>query len=247
MKSKIIRYSIIIACVVLILVALLKIFTPKKKLDTYLAIGDYMSVSGKFKGEDVVSFTSLLGEYFIEQKMVSNVNANYTSSGIDSSLLLEMITKDAYSGKDVGLVSQIKNSKYITISVGINDILQYVRFDSINKKVLFDEDVVERKLEIMQQNYYEIIDEIQDLNDEASIYLIGYYCPFEWVKDDELLVFNLLNDSIRNIGEETNVNYVDIKDVGKKENLINSNQIYLNNLGHEDVFCAIRDSFFVYN
>jgi len=247
MKNKITRYLIVVLCVIAILFALVKILTSNKKLDTYLAIGDYLSVSGDLRGEQIVSFTSLLGDYFVSKEMVSNINSNYTSSSVTSSLLLEMINKDSYNGEDEGLVSLISKSKYITISVGMNDILQYVRFDSNNKEMIYDEDVIERKLEIMKQNYYEIVDEIQNINDQVSIYLVGYYCPFGGDNEESNKVFNLLNDSIRDVSELMNVNYVDISDVGKEENLVNKYQIYLNNLGHEMVFFNIKEAYFVSN
>ena len=166
MKNKIIRYLIVIFCVLAILFALVKVLKPDNKFNTYLAIGDYLSVSGNLRGEKITSFSSLLGDYFVENKLVDEVNTSYTSSSINSTLLLEMINKDAYTGNDNGLVSLIKDSRYITISVGMNDIIQYIRFDSNNQEIVYDKEFIKRKLEIMKQNYYEIIDEIGPAHDK---------------------------------------------------------------------------------
>ena len=249
MKNKMIRYLIVVFCVIAILFALFKVLTPNKKLNTYLAIGDYLSVSGNLKGEKITSFTSLLGDYLESNKLVENVNYSYSSSSIDSSMLLEMINKDAYLGEGDNLVSLIKDSKYITISVGVNDVLQYIRFDSNNNEIIYDKEFIKRKLEIMKQNYYEIVDEIQNINEETAVYLIGYYCPFIEVKDDENvnIVFNMLNESIKEVSELMNVNYVDISEANVEENMVNKNQIYLNNEGHEWVFESIRKMYFTSN
>ena len=248
MKSKLIRYLIVVFCVISILFALVKVLIPTKKINTYLALGDYLSVSGILKGEEVHSFSTMLGEYLVNGDLVEVINDNYTYSNIDSASLLEMICKDSYSGEDEGLTSLIKESKYITISVGMNDILQYIRFDSTNQNMEYDKDYILRKLEIFKQNYYEIIDEIKELNEEVSVYLIGYYCPFDWVDEENKSnvnqIFYMLNSAIKDVSEITDVCYVDISDVGKEENMFNKHQIYLNQQGQDSVFSILKEQIF---
>ena len=163
-------------------------------------------------------------------------------------MLLEMICKETYSGKDDGLTALIKDSKYITISVGMNDIVQYIRFDSNNQKIEYDKEYIKRKLEIMKQNYFEIIDEIKELNDGVSVYLVSYYSPFSWVneenKNDVNEVFEMLNESIKEVSELMDVYFVDISEVSKEENMYSKHQIYLNQLGHEYVFSVFRNNYF---
>lgn len=248
MKNKIIRYLIVVFGIVSILFALVKVLMPTKKMNTYLALGDYLSVSGELKGEKINSFSSMLGEYLLDGGLVEVTNYSYSKSAIDSATLLEMICKDAYSGNDEGLVSLIKDSKYITISVGMNDILQYIRFDSSNQSVKYDKEYIKRKLEIMKQNYFEIIDEIKELNEGVSVYLVSYYCPFSWVDEENLEVvnevFKLLNDSIKEVSDLMSVYYVDISEVSKDENMYSKYQIYLNELGHEYVFSVFKNNYF---
>ncbi len=248
MNKKIVRYVVVIVCILSILFALFKVLNPSRKVDTYLAIGDYLSVSGNLKGESINSFSSLLGDYLLEKEEIGVSNYSYAKSSIDSATLLEMICKGAYSGKDEGLVSLIKDSKYITISVGMNDILNYIRFDSNNQKMEYDKEYIKRKLEILQQNYFEIIEEIKELNEGVSVYLVGYYCPFTWVSEDNkenvFEVFNMLNNSIKEVSEITSVYYVDISGVSKNENMFNKHQIYLNQMGQNNVFDIFKDTYF---
>lgn len=247
-KNKIIRYLIVVTCVIVILFTFIKVLSPSRKMNTYLAMGDYLSVSGQLKGEEISSFSSILGDYLEEGDLVSTSNYNYLNSSIDSEMLLEMICKDAYSGNDNGLVSLIKDSKYITISVGMNDILQYIRFDSKNQKIEYDKEYIKRKLEIFKQNYYEIIEEIKSLNEDVSVYLVSYYYPFNWVddsnKEDVNEVFKLLNESIKEVSDFMSVYYVDISEVSKEEHMFSKYQIYLNQLGHEYVFSLIKSNYF---
>lgn len=248
MKNRLYRYLIIVISVIAILFALIKVLSPSKKANTYLAIGDYLSVSGNLNGENINSFSNMLGDYLIRSKEVEVSNYNYVKSTLDSGTLLEMICKDAYSGNDGGLVSSIKNSKHISISVGMNDILQYIRFDSSNQHVEYDKEYIKRKLEIFKQNYYEIIEEIKELNDGVSVYLVGYYYPFSWVDEENKErvneVFKMLNDSIKEVSEVTSVYYVDISEVSKEENMFSKYQIYLNQIGHEYVFSVFKNNYF---
>lgn len=251
MKTKFIRYLIVVICVILILFALIKVLMPGKKANTYLALGDYLSVSGVLKGEEINSFSSMLGDYLISGNLVKVSNDSYASSSVDSASLLEMICKDAYSGQDSGLVSLIRESKYITISVGMNDILQYLRFNSSSQVMEYNEEYIERKLEIFKQNYYEIIEEIKEINDDVNIYLVGYYCPFTWVEEDNKeevnKVFKLLNNSIEEVSELMSVYYVDISEVSKEEHMFNKYQIYLNQIGQEYVFSIFKNNYFSFD
>ena len=248
MKTKMIRYTIVVFCVISILFALIKVLSPAKKMNTYLAIGDYLSVSGNLKGEEINSFSNILGDYLINNDFVDVSNYNYAKSSIDSAMLLEMICKETYSGKDDGLTSLIKDSKYITISVGMNDIAKYIRFDSNNQNIEYDKEYIKRKLEIMKQNYFEIIDEIKELNNGVSVYLVSYYSPFSWVNEENKSrvneVFEMLNESIKEVSELMDVYYVDISEVSKEENMYSKHQIYLNQLGHEYVFSVFRNNYF---
>jgi hypothetical protein len=100
----------------------------------------------------------------------------------------------------------------------------------------------------MKQNYYEIVEEIKELNEGVSVYLVSYYYPFSWVddenKEDVNEIFCLLNESIREVGELMSVYYVDISEVSKEENMYSKYQIYLNQMGHEYVFSVLKNNYF---
>lgn len=247
MKKRLFRYGVLLLCVIAILFALYKVLFVNEKRDTYLALGDYLSVSGKINDEEIKSFSSLLGDYFIDSDLVKNVNVNYASPLYDSEMLLEMISRNAYSGKDDGLVKAIKRSEYITVSVGMNDIIDYIRFDSSQKKIIYDKDFIKRKIEIMKQNYYEIVDQIQELNDKSKVYLVGYYYPYcnddKECEKDVHEVFGLLNEGIKDVSVVSDVYYVDISEVSKEDYMYSRNQIYLNQLGHEYVFSVFKSKY----
>ena len=92
-------------------------------------------------------------------------------------------------------------------------------------------------------NYYEIVEQIKELNEGVSVYLVGYYCPFFEIEEGGE-VFSWLNDSIKEVSEFSGANYVDISEVGKEENMFNKQQIYLNNIGQVQVYGLLKDNYF---
>ena len=225
------------------LYSVVKVMMPINSMNTYLAMGDFLSCDN----DEIRSFSTLVGNYLRDKNYVENTNNNYTMRGIDSSSLLKMIVEDTYSGKDDGLSSLIKESKYLSISVGLNDILRYIKFDSSNKEMEYDKEFIKRKLEIMKQNYLEIIEEIKQLNEGVSVYLVGYYCPFmndNGDKIDGVEVFNLLNEYIRDVSELTSVYYLDIEDVSSSSNMLSKNNMYLNQEGHNYIYNAFLNAYF---
>ena len=100
----------------------------------------------------------------------------------------------------------------------------------------------------MKQNYIEIIEEIKELNEGVSVYLMGYYYPFSWVDDSSKEnvneVFEMLNSSIEEVSDLMSVYYVDISEVSKDNNMYSKYQIYLNQIGHEYVFSVFKNNYF---
>lgn len=209
--------------------------------NTYLIMGDYLSVDNTQNNVD--SFTSLLANELIKQKEVKYYNDSFTSNILTSDKMLEMIEKDIYKLGDSyegSLKETIKKSKYITISVGMNDILPLLRFDSLKQKIGYDKELVDRKLEILRQNYFDIIEGIKEINEKTKVYITGYYFPFPWVEDDFKeeckQVFDKLNKTIKDVGRDTNTKYIDISSASIVSNLISYNEIYLNQNGQDYIF-----------
>ena len=185
-KIKIIGCLVIVVCLCLGGYALYK----KEDYSYYLALGDYISKKQVLDDKEVDSFSSFLGEHLIKEKEINEVNQGYLKNNMTSKKLLEMIEKDSYKIDDSALSELIKKSKYITISLGMNDIVNQVRYDSFNDKLIYDRDVINNKIEVFKHNYHEIVEEIKNLNNDAYVVLIGCYCVYG---DVELA--NLLNNT----------------------------------------------------
>ena len=152
-----------------------------------------------------------------------------------------------YEAKDFGLgFTKWDDYKFDeNVIITGNDIIDYIRFDSSKQKVIYDEKFIKRKLEIMKQNYYEIVEQIKDINEKSKVYLVGYYFPYDWVdeeyKEEVNKVFLMLNECIKDVSVISDAYYVDISEVSKEEYMFSKNQIYLNQSGHEYVFSVFKE------
>ena len=116
----------------------------KEDYSYYLVMGDYVSKNQIINDKEISSFSYLVGEYLKQEEVVNEVNDVYLKNNMTSKKLLEMIEKDSYI-EDSSLVSLIKKSKYITITLGINDVLNQIKYDSNKNKLIYDKDIIQIK------------------------------------------------------------------------------------------------------
>lgn len=218
----------ICVCLVLGLSLVIGVVSLIKKEDYsyYLVMGDYVSKNQIINDKEISSFSYLVGEYLKQEEVVNEVNDVYLKNNMTSKKLLEMIEKDSYI-EDSSLVSLIKKSKYITITLGINDVLNQIKYDSNKNKLIYDKDIITNKIEIFKHNYHEIIQEIKNINNNVNVLLVGCYVVYQ---DDKLS--KNINDAIKEVASENSAYFIDISDIEDKY-MYQENELYLTNLGQE--------------
>jgi hypothetical protein len=222
-KSKIVSYLILFS---LIIVGIGILFT-KDEYSYYLSLGDYVSNYVMVDDVKVESFTDMVGDYLINEDKVAEHKSDYVSNNMTSKKLLEMIEGNVYNNEGSGLVDEIKKSKYVTITLGINDVLNYIKYDSISDKLIYDEEILKEKINVFKHNYYNIVNEIKDINKESNVMLVGTYSIY-----GDNVVSNLLNDAIKDVSINYNCHFIDVSDIGDNY-LYTSNKLYLNGMGQE--------------
>ena len=138
---------------------------------------------------------------------IENVNVNYpyddtfTSSFMDSSYLLKMIKNDAskeIDNKIVKLSTLIKKSNFIIISIGLVDIESLININENENKLIYDEEILYQKSEVLISNLKQIIDLIYDYNDKIDLFInklsYNYYT-------NDAIVINLYKN-INNLYEQ---------------------------------------------
>jgi len=201
----------------------------KKKESWYHVLGDYISNDQVINNKKIDSFSYGVERYLKDNKLVSEVSRGYLKNNMTSKKLLEMIESDVYGVDKINLSDVIKKSKYMTITLGINDVISNVKYDKLNDELVYNKDVIKGKVDIFKHNYHQIIEEIKDINGNVDIMLVGTYSIYN---DD--YVFNTINDSIKEVAIYHNLVYVDLTDISDKY-LYLDNSLYLSELGHEEV------------
>ncbi len=195
-------------------------YAAESKKDTYLGLGDSLAYGQLYDGKSGESYVDFVGEELIKKSLVKKYNKDYAKVGLTSSDLLKMVENNTAILKDnkkYHINDAIKHTKYVTISVGISDIIKLIKLDTFKNTLTYDKEVVDRNLDIMQSNIYSVVEELKQKIDEKNIYLISYYFPYPAymtaLKEEDIAVFNKLNDYIKEVAKDTNTNYVDISSV----------------------------------
>lgn len=154
-----------------------------------------------------------------------NLDTSFSNQNLTSELLLEYLDYNAENLKTKTKINNlIKKSKLIYISVGMNDLLEYV---SLEDNILtYSSSLLTQKLALLQYNVHEIISSILAIKEVEITYLSLYY-----LNDSS---FNELikeyNADIKDILEGMNVNFIDINEVVEIENytftIQNQKEIY---------------------
>jgi hypothetical protein len=112
--------------------------------------------------------------------------------------LLYYVSSNAYlnnENKKISINQLIKESKYIVISIGINDLLSKLILNKYESKLTYDIDNISLMLSLFEQNLFNIIEHILLVNESCKIIVTTYDDPFYLVdKQDEIhTILNKLN------------------------------------------------------
>ena len=142
-----------------------------------------------------------------------NLDTSFSNQNLTSDLLLEYLDYNAENLKTKTKINNlIKKSKLIYISVGMNDLLEYVSLD--NGTLTYSSSLLTQKLALLQYNVHEIISSILAIKEVEISYLSLYY--LNDLAFDELI--KEYNEDIKDILDGMNVNFININEVIKIEN-----------------------------
>lgn len=148
---------------------------------------------------------------------VENININYqyddtfTSSFMDSSYLLKMLKNDAskeIENKIIKLSSLIKKSSFIIINIGLVDIESLIEVNEKENLLIFDEELIYQKCEILFSNLRQCIKKTYEYNDKITVFInklsYNYY-----INDEKLInIYNEINNSYKNISLENKATFI---------------------------------------
>ncbi|MFC4386445.1 GDSL-type esterase/lipase family protein [Gracilibacillus marinus] len=175
------------------------------KKDTHItAIGDSLT-QGVGDETENGGYVGILEEQFREADVQVTID-NFGKRGNRTDQLLKRLEKEE-------IVESIEESQIVLITIGANDIMKIVKDNFMD---LTEEPFIQEQ-EPYNDRLTQIIERIQSINNEADIYLLGFYNPFEkYFSDIEALnsILTRWNNESRVVANEfDNVTYIPMEDI----------------------------------
>lgn len=217
---------------------------------TYLALGDSLAYGISSDGLPGEGYPDFLAQTLHEENILKSSNKGFSFPGYTASDVLkdlkDNVTKPSVGigqkGQDLELHKSIAEADLITISVGANDILEYVEIDPETGAPQIDLPGLEAAIKQVGVNYKQILTEIDAIHPTAQVYVMGYYNPFPHIGDafqpqlEQLLV--ALNGSIQAGINGTNAVFVPTSEAIAADflaHLPNPKNIHLSEAGYKVV------------
>ncbi len=240
-----------IILVVLVIIRIVTIYLQEEEDNLYLALGDSLAYGQQYDGKSGKSYADVLGEYLIEKKLILNYSKLFTKPKMTSGELLEIVENNASVIKGKGQIhfyTQLKRAKYVTISVGFEEIFKLVNVDFFHRTITYDQEAFERNLSILALNLFHLVEEIKKEVNSENILLIGYYFPYPTlltsVDESALKFIEDLNECIEEVSKDTSTKYVDITSLCTITFLPKEDGIYPDFTGYTYISTLIKKELF---
>lgn len=161
------------------------------------------------------SSTNTINKVLIGNKITMETNKNeydetFTFDYMSIAYLNKMLEIDAskiVDNKVKKLSSLLKESSLVVINIGIYDLKSVILEDSLNTKLIYDQEVLTRQEELVESLIVNVIQNIQSINDKIFIYLLKVDYPYSILDNYVLKTFESLNKNYKEICQKLNVNY----------------------------------------
>lgn len=201
----------------------------------YLSIGDYLANGINPYGTKDYGYSDYVKDYLNENKKLE-VFVSYVSNNkrtIDIIKDIEDNVKIEVNGKKKTLQNALIKADIITISIGMNDLINNVEFNND-----FGVNDLYNKLEQVIKDYESLFKILREYCKE-EIVLVGLYNTTGNNDLDEF--FDYSNKKIAKIANSYNIDYISIYEEFKNNDYFINNSMYPNKLGYEVISNKIID------
>jgi lysophospholipase L1-like esterase len=209
---------------------------------TYLALGDSLAAGQTPYFKIGKGYADLLADDLDEIGFLTSFSKQYAFSLYTSQRVLDDIVNDVRKGKDdtIGIRANIAKADMITIDAGANDLLQ--KMERTDEGLSINPADLSVVLTQVESNIKAILGEINSLNPEAKVYVMGYYNAYPYLPADQqeqfLPILNELNEVIKEAAINEGGVYVPTKEAmaaNVKVNLPNPSDIHPSVKGYEKI------------
>ncbi|WP_223701127.1 GDSL-type esterase/lipase family protein [Sutcliffiella deserti] len=197
----------------------------------YVALGDSLAAGRTPYGIDQDGYVDFLANRFEQSQYNVNLD-NYGVSGYRTQHILDELfipTNPKYDS----LRESISNAELVTIDIGANDLLEKLNI------VLTNPEMAQPVVSEIGNNIFAILSEIDKINPDTKVYVMGYYNPFPHLPEQQqaalmplLDAFNQTIQSVASMNGDIFVPTSKVIEKHEKEYLPNPNDIHLDVEGY---------------
>ncbi|MFF2179271.1 S-layer homology domain-containing protein [Lysinibacillus sp. NPDC058147] len=210
----------------------------------YVALGDSLALGINEVGLIGLGYTDFVAQTLQQDGLITSYNKGFTYSGYTTKDVLEDIQNNVekpavgfgYQSEKVKLRTSIKEAEIITLTAGANDlipILKESQTTGINAVAML------KASQEAIKNIAAILEEINKLNPNAQIYVMGYYNSFPYYSEDLqqqfIMLLKVMNATIKTTVEKAGAVFVPTYDIVSKDvpsYLPNPENIHLSEAGY---------------
>lgn len=167
-----------------------------------------------------------------------NMNAKdyFASEKMQSGELFKIIDSNAsyYSeGKQHPFFTVAEKAQLFLLNMGLQDFLPSMHIDVEKNLLEYDEDLIDKQLEVLQYHLYHTVSEIIEINSKAKIIIMSQYNAYTFEKPEQLLfntIINKINNGLLELQEFKQVSYLSLTQINEL--------IYENSAQNVDDFIA---------
>ncbi|KIL47853.1 hypothetical protein KR50_20200 [Jeotgalibacillus campisalis] len=187
------------------------IFSPSAKADittpqVYVALGDSVAAGATPYESLDAGYADIIADTLSKNGLLAAFSKDFAVPGFAVNNIHDLLDEEEVR-------QSVSQATLITLSAGANNILGLVRQDAAGRTVMFDQLIANYTLNQMRIQYGELLDEILQINPDASIYAVGYYFPYPHVLSTQqqgvLKMLELVNDIIENEASKRDIAFID--------------------------------------
>ncbi|SOB98670.1 lysophospholipase L1-like esterase [Ureibacillus xyleni] len=190
----------------------------------YVALGDSLAAGINEKGELANGYADYFALSLKEIEGLKSYNKGFAVPGYKTTDLLNdlknNVTKPIFNlegtqKETTNIQTAIKEADIITISIGANDVLSFVKPDKETGKINIDMAAITAGIKTVGENYYAILSTIKQINPDVEIFVMGYYNPYpklENYKQQLSLLVTSLDAAISDIATKNGAHFVKVSE-----------------------------------
>lgn len=160
------------------------------ELINYLALGDSLAAGIQDNGELGLSYADFFASNLAENEFLGSYNKGFAFPGYTTTDILNdlknnvqkpVVNLSGIQSETVSLRDSIVKADLITISAGANDVLKYIKMKEDGTAEV-DLAGIFNGIQEVGKNYTTILTEIEKINPDAIVMVMGYYNPFPYVE-----------------------------------------------------------------